>query len=205
MFTRIANNFRQSVDLVVLIIEMISVGYMALRVQARPDWLRASHVVDVYSVCGCCISKHFAKWINFWRHNGWWWFDSPEIIRDVSREHGIDLAGTTLFFYEAYELEFDENDRTWLPYKPEATFKTNVAVPVEKTFVGYDVVTFSCRNSAECSPLSCNRMAEEIRTNEHCLLESFEDAKRYLEAGMFDKTEPGPFRIYNVNVVPWPS
>ncbi len=42
---------------------------MAKRVSKRPDWLKAPQVIDIYSVSGC-ISKNFADYINYWRHNG---------------------------------------------------------------------------------------------------------------------------------------
>src|SRR6185503_10722544 len=82
---------------------MIPVGYMAKRVTARPAWLDAERVKDVYSVSGC-VSKNFADYISYWKHNGYWFFDSPELIVDVARDHSVDLEGTTLFFYEAHEL-----------------------------------------------------------------------------------------------------
>jgi hypothetical protein len=56
---------------------MIPVGYMAKRVCRTPDWLGAPHVIDVYSVSGC-ISENFADYIQYWRHNGYWLFDSPD-------------------------------------------------------------------------------------------------------------------------------
>jgi len=32
---------------------MIPVGYMAKHVKAKPDWLQASQVIDIYSVSNC--------------------------------------------------------------------------------------------------------------------------------------------------------
>jgi hypothetical protein len=54
------------------------------------------------------------------------------------------------------------------------------------------------RTSPECSPLSCNSLATGIVVNRHCLFDSFEQAVRALEAGAFDNSEPGPFRIFAV-------
>ncbi|MGQ0554553.1 MAG: hypothetical protein ACT4PN_01220, partial [Nitrospiraceae bacterium] len=76
---------------------MIPAGYMAKRVVGNPDWLKASGVEDIYAVSGC-ISKDFADYIKFWKHNGYWFFDSPDIIEQVAQEHSIDLAGTTMFY-----------------------------------------------------------------------------------------------------------
>ena len=83
---------------------MIPIGYMAKRVCKRPDWLNSDDVVDIYSVSGC-ISDDFADYIEYWKHNGYWLFDSPEVIRIVAQENSIDIQGTALFYYEAHEME----------------------------------------------------------------------------------------------------
>jgi hypothetical protein len=75
---------------------MIPVGYMAKRVTVRPSWLKAGSVEDVYSVSGC-ISEDFTDYINYWKHNGYWFFDSPEIITQLARDNSLDLTGTNLF------------------------------------------------------------------------------------------------------------
>jgi hypothetical protein len=180
---------------------MVPVGYMAKRVAARPNWLSPEHVSSIYSVSGC-ISQNFSDYINFWKHNGYWFFDSPEIIMDIARENTIDLAGTVLFFYEVYELQFDSGE--WKHFEPEVSFGTDVNIPESKSFEGYDVVTFSMQTSPECSPLSCNGLAADVQTNTRCLLECFEDARRLVENGTFDDSEPGPYRIFAVYSVAWP-
>jgi hypothetical protein len=181
---------------------MIPVGYMAKRVEKRPDFLQAAHVVDIYSVSGC-VSEDFADYIDFWKHNGYWLFDSPEIIRSVARENSIELKGTTLFYYEEHEMEFD--GASWYAYAPEPSFPTNVAPPSGKQLEGFDVVTFYARNAPECSPLSCNGMAEELRTNAHCLFASFDEAYTNVNNGAFNNSEPGPYRIFAVYSVAWPQ
>jgi len=176
---------------------------MAKQVVARPDWLKADWVNDVYSVSNC-ISDDFADYINFWKHNGYWLFDSPEAIREVAEEHSLDLAGAKLFFYEVFELEYDESEKAWKSFYPESSFQTQVSQPDVKTLEGYDVVTFYGHTSPECSPLSCNALASEFETNEHCLLPSLETAKELLEAGGFAHSEPGPYRIFAIYSVQWP-
>jgi hypothetical protein len=180
---------------------MVPAGFMAKRVSARPEWLTAAQVVDIYSVSPCA-SSDFARWIPYWKHNGYWLFDSPEVIEHVAREDGVDLLGTSLFFYEVYEQEFDEIEGTWADLEPE--FPTQVIVPPEKVLDGYDIVSFSCGTSAECSPLSCNHLATEVETNSHCLLATLEQAKQLLEGGVFGGCEPGPFRVFAVSSVSWP-
>jgi hypothetical protein len=172
---------------------------LAKRIAQRPDWLKAPEVKDIYSVSNC-VSRNFMDYIKLWRHNGYWLFDTPQIIQDLLQENKIDLDNLTFFYYEVYEEEFDEKRKRWLRFEPEA-FPTNVILPAQREFHGYDVVTFSERTNPECSPLSCNYLASEILTNTHCLLESFEEAKNHLESGKFDHGEPGPFRIFAVYII----
>jgi hypothetical protein len=179
---------------------MIPAGYLAKRVCLKPDWLEAHQVNDIYSVSGC-VSEDFADYFSYWKHNGFWLFDSPEVIEKLAREQSIDLTGTTLFYYEVYEKEFDGG--AWHPYEPDLSFGTSVVVPLHRELEGFDVVTFSCRNLPECSPLSCNYLARELPTNSHCLFDSFEDAETNVSNGTFNGCEPGPYRILSVNSVNW--
>jgi hypothetical protein len=176
---------------------MTPAGYMAKHVAADPDWIKADGVKDIYSI-STCISDNFADYINYWRHNGYWLFDSPEIIRDIAREHSIDISNTKMFYYEVHELEYNEDEKIWMPFFPELSFETNVRHPETKILEGYDVVAFSFGSTPGCSPLSCNALANEIETNEHCLLPSFEKTKQLLGEGKFEKSEPGPYRIFAV-------
>ena len=178
---------------------MIGIGYMAKRVAQRPEWLQVPGVKDIFSVSSC-ISNDFMDYIEFWRHNGYWFFDHPNIIRELSQENGIDLSRLTFFYYEAYEREFDEQRKQWLDFQP-SDLTINIIPPTKKEFQGYDVVTFSTETNPGCSPLSCNHLATEMKTNSHCLLESFEETKQSLQSGKFDNSEPGPFRIIAVYTV----
>ncbi|HEY2168497.1 MAG TPA: hypothetical protein VGJ30_02655 [Candidatus Angelobacter sp.] len=173
---------------------------MAKRVRTKPDWLPAPHVIDIYSVSNC-QSEDFADYIPYWKHNGYWLFDSPDIIKSVATEHSIQLEGTTLFYYEVYELEFDSEH--WHPFSPEPSFQTNVVAPSKKQLEGFDVVNFTARTSPECSGLSCSSLARELPTNAHCLFTSFNEAKANVGQGAFNESEPGPYRIFAVYSVDW--
>jgi len=175
---------------------------MAKRIKVRPDWLNASGVEDIYSVSGC-ISEDFTDYINYWKHNGYWFFDSPDIIKQLAKDNSLDLTATKLFFYEVYEFQFDDVECRWETFQPEASFTTQVAMPRDKTLDGYDVVTFYVRTKAECSPLSCNSLATMVETNPRCLLTSVDQAKELLEEGKFNDAEPGPHRIFAVYSVAW--
>ena len=180
---------------------LIPAGYMAKRIALKPAGWLGDRVVDVYSVSGC-ISGVFADYVEFWMHNGYWLFDSPAVIEKVCRDNAIDYTGTTLFYYEIYGRQFNADERKWELFEPEASFGTNVLAPATKRLEGFDVVTFWASSTPECSPLSCNDLAKSIRTNEHCLLESLEQAIEQLEAGGFAECEPGPYRIFAVYTLP---
>lgn len=177
---------------------------MAKRVERVPDWLDAPSVEDIYSVSSC-ISKDFADFINYWEHNGYWLFDSPDAIRCLAEENALPLEGTELFYYEVYENQFDEKAGRWEPFGPEPSFDLAVRTPSTARLEGYDVVSFFAGTSPECSPLSCNNLAGRIRTNRHCLLSTFELAKSIVDNGDVFSCEPGPYRIFAVHTVDWPA
>jgi hypothetical protein len=176
---------------------MIPAGYMAKKIFNEPNWIKKFGVDDVYSVSGH-MAKDFADYIDYWKHNGYWLFDSPEIIKTLAKDHKIELTELKFFYYEVYESEFNDDKKEWHTFQPEPSFQTSVVVPKEKHLEGFDVVTFSVGTSPECSPLSCNSLASEIKVNRHCLITSFEEAKQALENGKFKNSEPGPFRIFAV-------
>jgi len=184
---------------------MIAAGYMAKRVEKNPEWLRVPRVQDIYSVSPC-LSAAFADYINYWQHNGYWLFDSPDIILAVAKKNAIPLDGTRLFYYEINELQFNAAKGSWEPFGPEPSFPLNVEKLTAARLEGYDVVSFTAGNDPECSPLSCNSLARNIETNPHCLLSSLEEAKDLLEKGRFVDCEPGPYRVFAVYSVdrPWP-
>jgi hypothetical protein len=180
--------------------EMTPAGYMAKRVSSRPERIKVSHVIDVFSVSNC-ISENFADYVPFWKHNAYWFFDSPEIIRSVAAENSISLEGTSLFYYKVYELEF--HGERWSSWSPETSFPTNIVKPRRKQLEGFDVVNFTARTTPECSGLSCSSLAEELRTNNHALFESFDEAHTNVGNGAFNNSEPGPYRIFSVYSVDW--
>lgn len=180
---------------------MIPVGYLYKKVERAPAQLNAEAVEDIYSLSGC-ISRNFADYMDYWKHNGYWLFDSPEIMQEIARVEGIDLSEMSLFYYEVYPLEFEEEARKWIPSAPELSFKTSVQIPASKHLEGFDVTTFQCNTTPECSPLSCNSLAAKTSVNEHCLFRTFEEAKKALDEGFFLHGEPGPLRIFAVYTMP---
>jgi hypothetical protein len=172
-------------------------------VENLSDWFKSDYIVDVRSVSGC-ISKNFTDYTNHWKHNEWWLFDSPTIIEKIATGESIDLSGMTLFYYEMHGEEYNDTTNSW--GTPVSDWQglakqPGVILPREKRLDGFDVATFSCGNAPECSPLSCNGLHERISVNQHCLFNSFDEAKNALDGGLFRNSEPGPYRIFAVYTV----
>lgn len=170
---------------------------MMKRVAAGAPVVANPAVTRICSVSDC-ISEDFADWISHWKHNGYWLFDSPAVISEIASAAGVDTSGLTTFYYEVYEREFDDDSSSWSPFDPDLPFPVNVSSPENPTLLGFDVCSYSVGSAPECSPLSCNALANEIPVNGHCLLESLEQAVVLLEAGAFTNSEPGPYRIFAV-------
>ena len=176
---------------------MIPIGYWYKTIAARPKWLdHTPHIAEVHSISGC-ISPSYPDQFDHWRHNACWLYDTPSIMQDIALKDGVSLDGMTLFYYEMYPLEFNEQTRTWSPV-PMSDHPMRVVVPTSKLLLGFDVNCASQGNAQECSPLSCNGLCAELPVNQHCLFATLDEARSALEAGRFDNSEPGPFRIYAV-------
>lgn len=174
---------------------------MAKRVERLPEALNVPGVVDIYSLSNC-ISDDFADYITSWKHNGYWLFDSPGAIASVAEQLGVSLEGTVLFYYEVYELEFDQVRGEWAPFEPETSFTTAIAPPTNPRLEGFDVVSFFVRSSPECSPLSCNGLASSLPVNAHCLFSTLDESLAHVQSGAFKHGEPGPLRVFAVYSVP---
>ena len=177
---------------------MTPAGYIAKKIHTSTDWLNNSAVEDIWSVSNC-MSQVFCDYIPHWQHNGYWLFDTPDAIRRLAAEERIDLSGHRMFYYEVFAKQYNEDTNTWEVFGPEPSLKTRVQVPATKTLEGFDVVSFSTASAPECSPLSCNRLANSIAVNRHCLLDSFDKAQQLILNGTLEHSEPGPYRIFAVN------
>lgn len=180
---------------------MIPAGYMLKRVLPTPDWLHAPHVAEVCSVSGC-FSEPFADYTSFERHNGFWLFDRPDVIERLAIDCGVDISGTRLFYYEAYEREypwggFREGVESWRDLKFPGLFPVDVELPSEKRLLGFDVIAYG-DYSPECSPLSCNSVATNMPVNRYCLFSSFDEAKEAIDGDVFEGSEMGVYRIFAV-------
>lgn len=182
---------------------MIPLGYLLKSVASPPpDWIGNAKVNAVHSLSGC-VSNDFGDYIPLWKHNGWWLFDTAEAVYDAAAALGVSADNLSLFYYEAFDQEYNDEGECWRPFEPGSywSFIKGIVQPRSATLSGYDVVSFFLGTSPECSPLSCNSLAAELPVNERCLFDSFDDARAAVDRGAFKKGEPGPYRIIAVYLV----
>lgn len=183
---------------------LIPAGYMLKAAQPRPAWITAPHVHEIASVSGC-FAKPFADYTRYWRHNGMDLFDTPQAIFDLIDAEGLaPPTDPRLYYYEAFPLELAWNtqhlpDEGWRPYPTDELAPTHPVPPAEKRLLGYDVIAYG--DVIECSPLSCNAMADQLPVNAHCLFDTFDAAKAAIDEERFKGCEEGKYRIFAVYAV----
>jgi len=174
---------------------MVDAGYFPKRIEQRPEFVKAPTVREICSVSNC-ISSGPENWIDLWLHNEFGWFNN---ITDAKR---IIPAGQEnfyrLFAYRIHPEIFREGGRLPLLIPPDV-----VPEPIPHSFrrLGFDSVQRSIYGvlGFECSPLSCNAMADEIPTNEFCLFDSFEAGLS--GADRFSREQPEPGNYYLIEVL----
>ena len=157
----------------------------------RPDWLKAAGVDEVCSV-SICVSDGPDGWLNQWRHNEMWAYDTPELALSVVPDAA--RGEFDLYAYQMFPVQFAEGQQQPFVFPP-----LHVA-PMPSSFerLGFDVVSRSGGSNFECSPLSCNHMAEHVAVSRHCLVDdaavAFQLAAEFEAGGC----EPGPYCVVEV-------
>lgn len=167
------------------------IGYFPKRTMKRPDWLKAAGVEEVCSV-STCVSDGPDGWIDHWRHNDMWVYDTPELAWSVVPESA--RGEFDLYAYQMYPVQFTEGQQK--PFEFPALHVMPLPLSFER--LGFDVVSRSCGSSFECSPLSCNRMAEHVAVTRQCLVEDLDVAFRLAAEFEAGGCEPGPYCVLEV-------
>jgi hypothetical protein len=173
---------------------VIDAGYFPKRIKARPDGINAPQVREICSVSNC-ISDGPENWIQAWLHNEMGWFNwIVHALSVVPRERESEFR---LFAYRVHPVKFTPSGLV-----PIVTPSDVQPEPVTDEFRS---LGFDCANDSncgvlglECSPLSCNYMALEMETNEHCLFTSLDHAIRGAERFAAEQPEPGDYYIVEV-------
>ena len=170
-------------------------GYFPKHVVTRPDWLDAPDVADICSLSNCTSSGP-DSWTQLTQFNALGFFDSPKLA------YAAIPPGTPPMELFAYTLL----TQRYVDGMPEEWPWPLIApAPLSPRFqsLGFDVVNHSMgeRIEFECSPLSCNSLAQRWHVNAHCLIEALEDAvrvaKRLSTDGM-EAAEPGDYYVAEV-------
>ena len=174
---------------------MIDAGYFVKHVAPKPDWLKVAGVREICSVSNC-ISEAPDGWFDRWVHNEFGWFnrisDALGLVADDRR------ALFRLFAYRLHPEVFrPDGRRVALVVPPDVK-----PDPIPGSFqtLGFDSVCKSTRGvlGFECSPLSCNGLAEEWPVNEFCLFPSLGDAIAGAVRFAAEQPEPGAYFVVEV-------
>ena len=170
--------------------DLTLLGYFPKERFPPPQYLLDHGVVEVGSV-SLCLASGPDGWMEAWEHNEWGYYRDPHTA--WSMVPGDRRSDFRLYAFELYPAEFDEGRESALP-----TPKLDI-VPLPSTFrfIGWDAVSRSAGMEFECSPLSCNHMVEEIRVNEHCLVD-FAEARGLALTADESGCEPGPYHVVKV-------
>ena len=173
---------------------MIDAGYFAKRVAAKPEWLNVSAVHEICSASHC-ISSAPDAWIEPWLHNEFGWFNRASDALAVVRAD--QKAEFRLFAYRIYPQLFRSGQRHGMLIPPDAHPDP---IPASFKSLGFDSVNKSMPSvlGFECSPLSCNSMAGEMRANEYCLFDSLEAAIAGATRFSIEQPEPGDYYVVEV-------
>ncbi|BDC48463.1 hypothetical protein F183_A07790 [Bryobacterales bacterium F-183] len=143
-----------------------------------------------------CINGPSREWIHLWKHNDWGYYDTPAVAWTIVNELP-DAADFRLFAYSLLLAYFDPEGSHPIELAPGEP----PAEPLDASFctIGFDVVSRSISSYFECSPLSCNGMANEVaEINEHCLLATQEAAVAFAHRCAKEQPEPGRYYVLQV-------
>lgn len=167
------------------------IGYFPKRTAKRPDQLNAPAVEEICSV-SCCISEGPDEWIEKWLHNECWAFDTQELAWSVVPAD--ERATFDLYAYRMFPFRYEHGRAV------EIELPSLQVEPMNTRFVrlGCDAVSRYGGAGFECSPLSCNYLAESHTVNRYCLLDSEADAHRFAIECSETEPEPGPYHLIEV-------
>jgi hypothetical protein len=139
-----------------------------------------------------CISNAPEGWIDQWRHNELWAYDTCELAWSVVPAD--ERREFDPYAYRLYPVRFVHGQQEQFDLPPLAV------EPLSNSFVrlGYDAVSRSVGSTFECSPLSCNYIAREVQVSRYCLVDSESEALRLGREFSLSEPEPGPYHVLEV-------
>lgn len=171
----------------------IFIGYSPRR--PEPRWqMKNPAVVEIATMSSCALQMP-DDWIDHWKHNDLGLYDTEELALSICAPgEPFDL-----YAYFAIPLLFGEQGAQPLKLRPAPG-----QIAPDYHSLGYDVVCWDSGESGPmlpafgCSPLSCNGLAEELKVNRFCLIDTLEAAAALPELFIRQRCEPGPYVIAQV-------
>jgi hypothetical protein len=168
----------------------ILIGYFPRRTNVPADWSYSANVDELCSVSHC-LNAAPENWVEHWIHNDLGCFNTRQDALSILPP---DASGFSLFAYRLLPVRYLKDQTE--PFEVAA----QSAEPLPSGFVslGFDVVNKTFSAFFECSPLSCNGMADDVAVNRFCLLATLDEAIAVAERCAREEPEPGPFYVIEV-------
>lgn len=185
--------------------EPILIGYMAKRVEKRPEWLNAPVVEEICSVSKC-ISEGIPGDNEFLpEYNSLWlWQDETAVnLRLAQLPNGFAYD---IFAYRLLLRTFGDEGEDQPLTDQEVRLITEAGQRVAPHGQKFEFLGYDCPcNSVDwahagfgCSPLSCNGRASEIAVNRYCLIDTLDDAIATARTFAREQPEPGDYYVIEV-------
>ena len=126
-----------------------------------------------------------------WRHNDLGFFNTSDDAWSIVPPHTKDFR---LFAYAIVPMRFVPAGEEPL----EITVHDVEPLPTSFVSLGFDVVNKTFSAFFECSPLTCNGMADEVPVNRFCLLGTLTEAITFAQRCAREEPESGPFYVIEV-------
>ena len=115
---------------------LLFAGYFPKRIVRRDPWLAAPHVDEIWSVSEC-MSKGPRGWIDRWRHNDFWLFDSvglaesvvPKVNARATAFSAIAFGTTCSRRGEAFRWPTPARQSAYRSPKPSFAFAESASMP----------------------------------------------------------------------------
>ena len=148
----------------------VLLGYFQKRRTLRPDWRSGVDVDESLSV-STCIADGPDGWDERWLHNDYGAFPSIALASDIVPDD--ERSEYRLVAWRMVPELWTDGETAPLVVDAEGV----EPLPAGAARVGWDVVELTQPGGFSCSPLSCNRMCEEIPVNRYCLLDDLDTAR----------------------------
>lgn len=147
-----------------------------------------------------CVAPAPPDWIDRWLHNDWGFCDSVaaalSLVPPASTDYDLCAFAVYHWCYRAGHAEAVDPRVAFGVYtdRPPAPEQ----LPSGFVSLGFDAVSNTGSASFECSPITCNYMAERLPVNRHGLLDTVVQAVGAASQFSVEEPEPGVYYVVEV-------